>query len=85
MTALVHSDDEVHPSRQVAWLQAHGLKIAMEIGAQEVTPLSKTKCLENTANNTVITMDGASWVLDLSGSSLYKVYKCAITMLDTWN
>ena len=35
----------------------------------------------NIANNIVITMYGVRWVLDLSGWSLHKLYKCLITIL----
>ena len=35
----------------------------------------------NTVNNTVITMFGERWVLDLSGVSLHKLHKYLTTML----
>ena len=34
----------------------------------------------NVVNNTVITMYGATWLLDLSGGSLHKLYTCLCTM-----
>ena len=38
----------------------------------------------NTVNNIVITVYGVTWVLNLLGWSLHKVYKCLIAMSYTW-
>ena len=35
----------------------------------------------NVVNNIVLIMYGVTWVLDLLGGSLCKLYKCLITML----
>lgn len=37
----------------------------------------------NIENNILITMCGVRWVLDLLVGSLYKLYKCLITLLYT--
>ena len=39
--------------------------------------------IENIINNTVITMYGARWVLEISWGIVCKVYDCLTTMLYT--
>ena len=36
---------------------------------------------ENIVNNTVITMYGVGWVIEISGGAVFKVYDCLITVL----
>ena len=55
----------------------------MQIGSYKIVTGHVKYSIGNTVNNMVITVYGIRWIVDLSGGSLRKLYKCLTTILYT--